>query len=295
MTACGNDRPASTKQLEDVVEGRGIRAARAHDREDLGEVFAEETRGELRLACLHPVDVAAQGVDLPVVREQPVGMRQLPARERVRRVARVDQGDDRLQPRVDEVGVVPRELQGAEHPLVDQRARGEARNRKVWPGRELDHPADDVELPFEGVLVVTQLRRRGHEHVAHARRAGAGNGADVCRVDRNIAPAEHRLPLGLDGRSDEPLQLGSALLVLRQEEHPDAVRARLRQIRRGHGTEKRVGEADEDPGAVAGVGIGAGGAAMGESRERGERSHDGLCVASPPSRATKATPQASCS
>ena len=42
---------------------------------------------QLRLARAHPVDVAPQGVDLAVAGDHPVRMRELPAREGVRRIA----------------------------------------------------------------------------------------------------------------------------------------------------------------------------------------------------------------
>src|SRR3712207_7622164 len=48
------------EQLEHVVEGRGVRAAGANDGQDLVEVVAEQVARELRLACAHPVDVAAE-------------------------------------------------------------------------------------------------------------------------------------------------------------------------------------------------------------------------------------------
>ncbi len=72
------------EQLEHVVEGRRVAPARAHDRHQLAQVGAEQVALELRLAGAHPVHVAAQGVDLAVVGDQAVRVRELPARERVR-------------------------------------------------------------------------------------------------------------------------------------------------------------------------------------------------------------------
>jgi len=57
------------------------RASRTNHRQDLREVLAEELGAKRRLARAHPVDVAAQRVDLTVVGDHPVGMRELPARE----------------------------------------------------------------------------------------------------------------------------------------------------------------------------------------------------------------------
>jgi len=82
------DRAAAEhEQLEHVVEVGRVGAAFPDDGEHLAQVVAEEVGRELRLARAHPVDVAAQRVDLAVVRDHPVRMRELPARERVGRKA----------------------------------------------------------------------------------------------------------------------------------------------------------------------------------------------------------------
>ena len=57
---CGSERPDMTQQLERVVEGGRIAAARLDDREELLDVVAEQRRRQDRLARVHPVDVAAQ-------------------------------------------------------------------------------------------------------------------------------------------------------------------------------------------------------------------------------------------
>ncbi len=95
-------------------------------------------------------------------------------------------------------------------------------------------------------------------------------------VDRHVAPADHELAL-LDGRvGEELLELGPARLVVGQEADCDAVAAERRQLLVEHSAEERVGHLDQDPGAVAGQAVGAGGAAVLEVRERGERALDRL-------------------
>ena len=95
--------PAQHEQLEHVVEDRRVRSALADDRDHLLEVVAEQLGGELRLARPHPVDVAAQRVDLAVVGDHPVRVGELPARERVRGEARVDERQPAA-PRADRAG-----------------------------------------------------------------------------------------------------------------------------------------------------------------------------------------------
>jgi hypothetical protein len=92
------------EQLERVVEHRRVAAVRVDDREDLLDVVAEELGLEERLAGVHPVDVAAERVDLAVVRDVAVRVRAVPARERVRAEARVDERERRLHRGVLQVG-----------------------------------------------------------------------------------------------------------------------------------------------------------------------------------------------
>ena len=68
------------------------------------EVAGDEVGREERLAGPHPVAVAGQGVDLPVVGHVAVRVGQRPAGEGVGREARVHQRQARLEPRVLEVG-----------------------------------------------------------------------------------------------------------------------------------------------------------------------------------------------
>ena len=119
--------PGEGQQLEDVVEGRRVRSAGAHERDHLLEVVAEELGGERRLAGAHPVDVAHQRVDLAVVGDHPVGVGELPAREGVGREARVDERHRALEALVDDVGVEAADLVADQHALVDDRPRRAAR------------------------------------------------------------------------------------------------------------------------------------------------------------------------
>ncbi len=75
--------PGHDEELEHVVEGRRVAAAFADDRQDLLQVVAEQARLEQPFARAHPVDVAGERVDLAVVRDEAVRMRERPRRERV--------------------------------------------------------------------------------------------------------------------------------------------------------------------------------------------------------------------
>ena len=149
--------PGHHQELEHVVERRRVAAAFADDRQQLLQVVAEQRRLQQPLARLHPVDVAAQRVDLAVVRDEAVGMRERPGRERVRAEALVHERERRLHVRVGQIGEHRLDLLRRQHALVDQRARRQARRCRTASRRRgeqrvdrvLDPLADDVELALE--------------------------------------------------------------------------------------------------------------------------------------------------
>ena len=64
-----------------------------------------------------------------------------------------------------QVRVAGRELRRHQHPLVDDRLRGEAREDQVGPGGELGDAADHVELALERVLVAGELVGSGDDEL----------------------------------------------------------------------------------------------------------------------------------
>jgi hypothetical protein len=112
--------------------------------------------------------------------------------------------------------------------------------------------------------------------------------ADVTVVDGDVAPPDHALPLGSDRVLDQLLEFRAALGVTRQVADADPVAADRRQLDAGdRAADERVGDLQQDPGAVAGVRVRALGASSAFSTT--------ACVASPQSFATSAIPQLSCS
>ena len=113
------------EKLERVVEAGGIGLTLVGDRPQPADVLAEQRRGHRRLPRGHPVHVAAQRVDLAVVGDVAVRVRQRPRREGVGREALMHQRNRALEIGIVQVGVVGAELVGQEHALVDHRAAGD--------------------------------------------------------------------------------------------------------------------------------------------------------------------------
>ncbi len=180
---------------------------------------------------MHPVDVAAERVDLAVVRDVAIGMRAVPARERVGAEARVDQRQRGFHQRVVQVGEVLVELRGEQHALVDDRARREAHDVPVLGAREcrgadlaVGALADDVELALERE-VVGDVGAAGDKHLPHEGFARAGGLAEHAVVGRHGAPAEHGHAFRLHDLLEFLLDLAADCRVARQEDDAAAVLA----------------------------------------------------------------------
>src|SRR3546814_5468987 len=77
-------------------------------------MFAEGDGGHLDLMAFHPVLVAANRVDLAIVRKRAEGLRQPPLRKGVGGITLVEDRDAALEPLVEQVGVEDRQRLGQE-------------------------------------------------------------------------------------------------------------------------------------------------------------------------------------
>ena len=249
---------------------------------------------EQRLAGPHPVAVAHDGVDLAVVGDEPERVGQRPARERVGGEPRVHDGERGGDPLVDQVGEELVELVGGEHALVDEGARRQ--RREVDVGLVLGALAQAERQPLQ--------RHAGRPGCRRRRRTAGGTSAS--RRARWRRATSGSIGTSRQPRTVEAL-LGGELLdpapglgdAARRRRAGTRCRRRTRraagQLEVDHLAQERVGDLDQDAGAVAGVRLGAGGAAVVEVAQRGERLDHDVVAGTPVSVATKATPQASCS
>ena len=277
-TACGSDRPAITRNSSTLSNIAVSLPAFADDRQDLLQIVAEDVGLEQRLARLHPVDVAAERVDLAVVRDEAVGMRQRPRGKRVGAEPLVDERQRRLDVRVRQVGEHRLDLVGRQHALVDQRPRREAGHvertairQRHRVHRVLDALPDDVELPLEAHVGV-RVRRLGVE-----RRTAANKQLAKIRLDRDgarpegrivcrhIAPAEDTLPFLGNDLFESSFDRRAQGRIAGQEDEPGAVVpfGRQREAQAGGlAPEEPVRHLDQNARAVAGVGFAAARAAV---------------------------------
>ena len=189
-------RPAAqVQQLQAFVEAGRVADRIIEDRQQPLDaaargVGAEHVGGQLRLPGAHPVPVAADGVDLAVVGDQPVRMRQRPGREGVGGEPRVHQRDGRPVPRIGQVREERLELQRGEHALVDDRRAGQA--GQVQAGLVLGSLAQAVRLPVQRQPGLPG--QPGHDQLDKLGQHLGGPVPAKIGVVRHVAPAEHRQP-----------------------------------------------------------------------------------------------------
>ena len=258
-------------QFQHVVEHRRVAAVDVDDGRDLRDVITEERRLELRLAGAHPVDVAAQRVDLAVVRDVAIGVGAVPARERVGAEARMHERDGGLEARIAQVGEILVELHRQQHPLVDQRLVGQARDipgLRAAQRRDADLVvgalADDIELALEG-LGIGRVGAALDEHLAHERFARASRLAEHRVVGGYRSASEIDLPFGLHDACEGLLEPAPLRRVARHEDESAGVLAGLRErdvCLLGSGLQEAVRHLHQHTRAVAGVDLAATGASV---------------------------------
>ena len=116
---------ALDEKFERVVETSRIGLTLIRDRPQLVDVLAKQVGGYGRLARSHPIDVATQSVDLPVVRDHPVRVSQRPRRKCVGGEALVHERERALEILIVQIGIIGAELIGEEHALVNDRPAGD--------------------------------------------------------------------------------------------------------------------------------------------------------------------------
>src|SRR5579883_2557523 len=147
---------ALNQEFERIVETGGIRLALIGDRPELADVVAKKIGGDRSLPCRHPIEVAAQRVDLAVMRNITVWMRQRPGRKGVRRKALMHERKRRFEERIGEVFVIDAELSREQKSLVNEGARGQRDGIKTLHAaavqivdRVRNHLAQNKEPPLE--------------------------------------------------------------------------------------------------------------------------------------------------
>ena len=217
--------------------------------------------------ALHPVEVAAQRVDLTIVSKHPEGLRQFPAREGVCRIALVIDGDRRDEALILQVEEEIVDVLGKEHALVDQRLvaqRADIEARDASFARLALNPAAAKVKRALKLIGGTPAAVAEHDLLDFGPRIGSFL-TDDRDVDRGLAPAidveAEMQDFGLDNGTGRFL---IAEIGARQENLADADRVIGRVVAGALCllTEEVLWDLDTDTCAVTGLAVSIYGAAV---------------------------------
>ena len=249
------------QQFQAVIERGSVGLAREGNRVELLQIGTQHRRGHHAFARLHPVVVALDGVDLAVVRNIAIRVRQRPLGEGVGGETLVHQAESRDAAQVLQVAIVSTNLIGQQQALVDDGTARHAGYVILFAVLELERLdvgagglADDVELALQRVLN-DDVVAASNEDLADNRLLLAHRGRHRhVMVHRHIAPAQQHLPLGLDGTLHLLLASQARGVLLGQKDHAHAVFTRWRQgyaLRRHLLAIQRIGQLNQNAGAIA--------------------------------------------
>jgi hypothetical protein len=130
----------------------------------------------------------------------------------------------------------------------------------------LDLFADNEEFALKIVLVGTGIAP-AYKNLFYNRFRGQDTDAQAAIIDRHFAPSNQLLAF----RSYQLFQLGDTLIaagfILRQEQHANGVGALFRQLQTRFGPEELIRYLQQDPRAIASLGIGPNRTAVGQAIE----------------------------
>ncbi|MCY1170029.1 hypothetical protein D9M73_100870 [compost metagenome] len=269
-------------RLEHRVERGGVRRARRDHRLDVFRLLAEREARHLDFVAEHPVLVAANGVDLTIVRQRAERLRQPPLREGVGRIALMKDRDAALETRIAQIGIEDRQRFGEEQPLIDDRAARQRADVKALNLRGddtlLDPATDEIQVLFKlgGTLLLGQ--RAGDHDLFDLGARGEALLPDHRHIDGHLAPAIDGIAF-LDDRAfdDRAAILLRAKIGARQEDHADREPVGQRAMARGGDriVEEFERKVDVQASTIAGLAIGIDRTAMPYGLQRIDRGlHD---------------------
>ena len=271
------------EHFPDSIQRAGVRRAIRDDRFDVIDIVAVSLGDHPDLVALHPVLVAAQRVDLAIVRDHPEGLGERPLREGIGRIALVIDRKSRNEPLIPQIEIEIVDIGREEHALVDeglvvQRADIKGRDARLTRA-PLDAAAADVELALQ-FLGAAAPRIAEHDLFDCGARV-LGLLADHGDIHRRLAPA-----IDIKARAQNFALHQCAAGFLRCEirtrkedlADTDPVVGRVVAGAAHMFTEKLLWHIEPDSRAIAGLAIGVHGAPVPDVFQRRDTHRDDLAL-----------------
>ena len=225
----------------------------------------------------HTVNIALDGVDLPVVEDEPVGMGTLPAGEGIGGKTGVYQRQGGAAAFILQIGIKTAQLLHKEHALVYDGTAGKGGNVGIGDGL-LKLPAHDVQPPVK-VQSGGHALRPPDKALGDIGHTGQGLLPQYFRPRGHIAPEQQLHALLAQQDLKQLHAAASPDPVLGQEKHAHAVipwPAQVDATLLPHGGEKLVGHLEQYAHAVAGLSGSVPARTVAQLLHDGERVADGL-------------------
>ena len=214
------------EEFQCIVEHGGIRSASIHDRENLIDIVLHDRACHRLFSGQHPVNIAADGVDLTIVGDHSIWMRAMPGRRRVGGESGVYDCDRRLVILILQIFVKSSQLANQEHALVDDRPGGKRADISVL-ARLLELSSHNVESAVK-IDPLLHAFRPLYETLPDAGHAVDGCFTEDLFMHGHFAPPKNFHAFLLRDHLEHSLCKRPFQRILRQEEHSDAVVACLR-------------------------------------------------------------------
>ena len=223
--------PCHQQEFQHVIEGARVGKVRLDDGEQILELVAEALAHGDTLPRGHQVLVAAQGVDLPVVAHEAIGLRAVPRGEGVGGEARVHHGQVALVVMVFQVRVERKQLAGRQHTFIDDDPGVQAAHIHLLPrvadlgaanecfARQVQRVIEAVVTRGVGAATDNDLLDEGH------RIAGSRADIGLVRPDGHFPETENGKPLVRQGVRQADLEFRAPGIVPGQEQVADGIGA----------------------------------------------------------------------
>ena len=249
------------EEIQHVVEAGGVRAGGVDEGGRFLQIGNERGR-KLVAACLGPLAVAGDGVDLAVVGQIAERLGQRPARAGVGGEALVEDADGRLHTDVGEIQIEARQVHRHAQPFIDGDQIGEADHIEVVVVDALfDAATHDIEAALE--ILVDPAGRGVDKDLFNAGQGGFGNGTEHVGIDRHLAPADQTQGLFFQLLVDDVASCLGQYGVRVEKQHADRiVAAKVPSLLLGDSSEEAVRFLQQQTATIAGLAIGGDPAAV---------------------------------
>ena len=262
----GERTAGGDQQFKHIVETRGIALSFRNQRKQFPDIVAEQLACKERFPCTQLVQIAPQGVDLPVMSEITERMREMPRRKRIGAVPLMNQRQRRFEPLVSKIRIKFLQLRGKQQPFIYNTAAGHAADI-TFRNSLFNQTAHHIQFALE------HFRRRESasvdEQLADHGTCLPRRTSDLAGLHGNVAPCNNPSALRGDDLFDRGFPVRST------EEHRNAVFSRFRQFFSQFRAEELIRQSQQKPRTVAGIRIASGGAAMHQPfQDRHSHLHD---------------------